>query len=92
MRERCSPSTRLPTAAIIRLTWWYLPSVSVSLSDAEHADLTTRSGQAARQAIGNRYNDRDLTKEDVKHIRQVTDKAHDTYREIAFRKNYKPAP
>ena len=26
---RSSASTRLPTAAIIRLTWWYLPSVSV---------------------------------------------------------------
>ena len=29
MRERCRASTRLPTAASIRLTWWYLPSVSV---------------------------------------------------------------
>ena len=32
MRERCSRSTRLPTAASMRLTWWYLPSVSVSRS------------------------------------------------------------
>ena len=38
IRERCkpptppSPSTRLPTAAIMRLTWWYLPSVSVRLN------------------------------------------------------------
>ena len=30
IRDRCSASTRLPTAAIIRLTWWYLPSVRVS--------------------------------------------------------------
>ncbi len=29
MRERCRVSTRLPTAASMRLTWWYLPSVSV---------------------------------------------------------------
>src|SRR6185295_10880492 len=27
---RASESTRLPTAATMRLTWWYLPSVSVS--------------------------------------------------------------
>ena len=32
MRERCRRSTRLPTAASMRLTWWYLPSVSVRLS------------------------------------------------------------
>ena len=29
MLERCRPSTRLPTAASMRLTWWDLPSVSV---------------------------------------------------------------
>lgn len=30
MRSRCNASTRLPTAANMRLTWWYFPSLMVT--------------------------------------------------------------
>src|SRR5450755_980938 len=43
---RCSPSTRLPTAATMRLTWWYLPSFSVSRSP--HSPLVS---QAAARTV-----------------------------------------
>ena len=52
-RRRCaaSASTRLPTAAIMRLTWWYLPSVSVSRSAARAGRFAGRGAHGRRVVV-----------------------------------------
>lgn len=62
--------------------------VKISLTDAEYQDFAMKSGQAARQAIGSAYNDRKLTEEDVKTIKEIVSAAQSQQREIAFARAY----
>lgn len=58
--------------------------IKVSLDDAEYEDFITKSGQAARQAIGSTYDGRDLTEADVERIKDILQRTHGVYRDAAF--------
>lgn len=58
--------------------------IKISLDDAEHEDFLTKAGKAARQAIGNTYEGRDLTEQDVERIKDIISRAQGVYRDAAF--------
>jgi len=59
--------------------------VNVSLTDAQREEMARKAGQAARLAIGSRFNGRDLTDDDAETIKATVLQAQRLYREIAFR-------
>jgi len=58
--------------------------IKISLDDAEYEDFITKAGKAARQAIGNTYEGRDLTEQDVDRIKDIISRAQGVYRDAAF--------
>jgi hypothetical protein len=58
--------------------------VKISLDDAEYEDFITKVGKAARLAIGNTYDRRDLTETDVERIKEILSRAQSVYRDAAF--------
>jgi hypothetical protein len=63
---------------------------NVSLDDAAYHKMISEAGQKARKAIGDRYNGRDLTIDDVENIKKVLQSFQSQERERAFRDNYRP--
>jgi hypothetical protein len=60
-------------------------TVSISLNDAQREEMARKSGQAARLAIGSRFNGKDLTEDDAEAIQAVVQQSQRVYRELAFR-------
>lgn len=58
--------------------------IKISLDDAEYEDFNTKAGKAARAAIGDTYNDRDLTEADVDRIKEIVTKSQGVFRDAAF--------
>lgn len=63
---------------------------SVSLDDEAYHRMIATAGQKARKAIGDRYNGRDLSIDDVENIKKVVQSFQSQERERAFRENYRP--
>jgi hypothetical protein len=64
--------------------------LQVSLQDAEYNRMLEGAGKKARAAIGDRYNGRDLTIDDIDTIKKVLQSYQSQERERAFRENYQP--